>query len=234
MFIKKNIQNSVQAVDVNLLVDFTLLDPRATTQDIEKLCDIAFKNRYYSVCVNPVNVKYAKGYIFKNFENKLKVCCVVGFPLGANSLQTKLFEAKTAIEDGADEIDFVINIGKAKERDFAYIKNEITKVRKISKKHILKVIIETCYFDDNDIVKLCKICENVKVDFVKTSTGFGTGGANEHVIKLMKSSLNRCKIKASGGIRTREQAVTFINLGAERIGTSHIIWFILICFCGIM
>lgn len=211
-------------VNLNFKIDFTLLDARATKIDIEKLCDVAYKNQYYSVCVNPANVLYAKGYIAKNLNNALKVCCVVGFPLGANLTETKIFETKKAIENGADEIDVVVNIGKAKEGDFAYVKSELLKIKKQAKRKVVKAIIETCYFDENDIVKLCKMCAQAKVDYVKTSTGFGTGGADFKVVSLMKKELaGKCKIKASGGIRTREQAIELVNLGADRIGTSRIL-----------
>jgi deoxyribose-phosphate aldolase len=160
----------------------------------------------------------------KNFENSLKVCSVVGFPLGASSTQTKLFEAKNAIVDGADEIDVVINIGKAKEGNFAFVKDELSKIKKQAKRHIVKAIIETCYFDENDIIKLCKVCMQAKVDFVKTSTGFGTAGATEQNVSLIKKIVaGQCLVKASGRIRTREQAINLINLGADRIGTSHIL-----------
>lgn len=210
--------------NINSKVDFTLLDARATFADIEKLCDIAYKNGYYSVCVNPCNVAYVKGYIASNFDTDLRLCSVVGFPLGSSCVNVKCEEAKQVIVDGADEIDFVINIGRLKSGDFEYVKNEIQKVRKVTKKHILKVIIETCYLDENEIIKVCNICAKCKVDFVKTSTGFGVGGANEKDISLIYKTLGgRCKIKASGGIRDRVQAVNYINIGADRIGTSHII-----------
>ena len=223
MFFKKK-EEKIDAIDVGARVDFTLLDPRAIDDDLEKICDIAYKNGYYAVCVNPANVKYTSGYIAKHLKNSLKVVSVVGFPLGANSLQVKISEAKEAIESGADEIDMVINIGKAKSGDFGYVKNEIEKVRKIAKKKILKVIIETCYFDQNDIIKLCKICMACKVDYIKTSTGFGTGGATKEIVSLIKKVVGgKCRIKASGGIKTREQVVEFLNLGADRIGTSTII-----------
>lgn len=216
--------NDQRVLDVNSKVDFTLLDPRATKLDIEKLCDIAYKNRYYSVCVNPCNVSYAKGYILKNFDGTLKVASVVGFPLGANSTETKLFEVSQAIKDGADELDVVINIGKAKEGDFNYVQNELSKIVKTAKHRLVKAIIETCYFDENDIIKLCKVCVKAKVAFVKTSTGFGTGGATEQNVSLIAREVaGRCRVKASGGVRTREQAIALINLGASRIGTSHII-----------
>lgn len=209
---------------INSIVDFTLLDARATIYDLEKLCDIAYKNEYYSVCVNPSNVSFVKGYIAKNLNNALKVVSVVGFPLGANSTNIKCLEAKECLVNGADEIDVVINIGKIKEGKFDYIKNELKKLRKIAKNFVLKVIIETCYLDKNEIVKMSKICAHYNVDYVKTSTGFGTGGANADDVKLMFESVKgMCKIKASGGIRDRAQAVLMYNAGADRIGTSHII-----------
>ena len=210
--------------ELNYKVDFTLLDARASFFDLEKLCDIAYKNGYYSVCVNPCNVAYVKGYIADNFNNDLRVCSVVGFPLGANSVDIKSAEAKHAISDGADEIDAVINIGRVKAGDFEYVKTEIEKLRKITKNKVLKIIIETCYLDDNEIIKLCGICAKCKVDFVKTSTGFGIGGATEKDVLLIYKTLNgKCMIKASGGIRERGQAINFINMGVDRIGTSHII-----------
>ncbi len=209
---------------INSTVDFTLLDARATIFDIEKLCDVAYKNEYYSVCVNPCNVAYAKGYILKNLNGALKVASVVGFPLGANSTNIKCAEVKECLSDGADEIDVVINIGKAKEGKFDYVKNELKRIKKIAKNHIVKAIIETCYFDKNEIVKLSKICMQAKVDFVKTSTGFGTAGATAENVKLIYETVKGvCRVKASGGIRGREQAVLMINAGADRIGTSHVI-----------
>ncbi len=212
------------AINVNSLVDFTLLDARATFKDIEKLCEIAYKNEYFSVCVNPCNVAYAKGFIAKNLMNALKIATVIGFPLGANTVETKVFEAKQALENGADELDVVINIGKAKQGDFEYVKDELSRIKKIAKRHIVKAIIETCYFDQNDIVRLCKACVSANVDFVKTSTGFGTGGATEENVSLMSHTVaGKCKVKASGGIRSREQAVALVNKGANRIGTSHIL-----------
>ena len=213
-----------KAYDVNSMIDFTLLDARATKADIEKLCDIAYKNQYYAVCVNPCNVAFAKGYIVKNFEGNIKVATVIGFPLGANTTEVKCFEATEAIKNGADEVDVVINVGKVKEGDYAYVKNELSKIVKAAKKHVVKAILEICYLDENEIIKLCKVCVNSKVDYVKTSTGFGTGGATEDAIKLISGEVKgKCKIKASGGIRTREQAVNLINLGASRIGTSRIL-----------
>lgn len=218
-------ENLVNAININRLIDFTLLDPRAILADIEKLCDIAYKNDYYSVCVNPCNVAFAKGYILENFDNRLKVVSVVGFPLGAEAFEIKVMQARQAIMDGADELDVVINIGRAKALDYEYVFAELLKIRKLAKKKIVKAILETCYFDENEIVKLCNVCVKAKVDFVKTSTGFGTGGADLKMVNLMlKAVKGNCSVKASGGIRTRQQAVEFVNLGVKRIGTSSIIW----------
>ncbi len=220
----KNVDTKLNVIEINKMVDFTLLDPRATDVDIEKLCDIAYKNQYYSVCVNPCNVQIASGYIAKHFAGSLKVVSVVGFPLGASTTNIKIQEAKQCIVDGADEIDVVINIGRAKSLDYDYVKSELAQIKKNARNKIVKAILETCYFDDNEIIKLCKICVKAGVDFVKTSTGFGTGGANEDVVKIMvNETMGKCGVKASGGIRTREQAVAFANLGVTRIGTSSVI-----------
>ena len=222
MFGKK--ESGTLVAIINDKVDFTLLDARATYADIEKLCDVAYKNQYYSVCVNPCNVKYASGYISQKLQSDLKVASVVGFPLGANSIECKVFETKQAISDGADEIDVVVNVGRVKSGDFDYVKNELVKIKKAAKSHIVKVILETCYLDENEIIKLCKICVKAKVDYVKTSTGFGTGGATvEHVELMHKTVAGKCKVKASGGIRTRESAVQMINAGADRLGCSRIL-----------
>lgn len=220
-----NKNNNIEEVfTVESKIDFTLLDARSTEADLEKLCDIAYKHSYYSVCVNPANVAYVKGYIDKNFDGEIKVVSVIGFPLGANSIEMKVFEAKEVIQNGADEIDFVINIGKVKQGKFDYIKNELKKIRKACKGKIVKVIIETCYLTKNEIVKLSKLCVQSKIDYVKTSTGFGTAGANFDDVKLIYDIVKGCcGVKASGGIRTREDAVRFLNAGASRIGTSHIL-----------
>ena len=210
--------------DLNNCIDFTLLDPRATIFDLEKLCNIAYKNKYYSVCVNPTSVSFVKGYILKNLSNELKVCCVVGFPLGANVTDIKCAEAKQAIVDGADEIDFVINISKLKENNLGYLKNELSKMRKVTKNHIIKCIIETAYLTEIEIVRICKLCVKYKIDYVKTSTGFATSGAKIKDVKIMLNAVDgKCLVKASGGIKTRESAIEFLNMGANRIGTSRVL-----------
>lgn len=223
MFGVKN-ERSEQVINIEDKIDFTLLDPRATEADLEKLCDIAYKHSYFSVCVNVCNVAFVKGYIEKKLNNALRVVAVVGFPLGATTTNVKLFETKEALSFGADEIDFVINIGKLKNGKYDYIKNELKKIRKVCKGKILKAIIETCYLDKNEIVKISKLCAQTKIDFIKTSTGFGTGGAKIEDMNLIYETVKGCcKIKASGGICSREQAIGFLNSGASRIGTSHII-----------
>ena len=220
----KKLDSNLEIIKINSLVDFTLLDPRATDVDIEKLCDIAYKNQYYAVCVNPCNVPIASGYIAKHFPDSLKVVSVVGFPLGASSTDIKIHEAKQCLAEGADELDVVINIGRAKSLDYDYIRNELSLIKRIAKKHVVKAIIETCYFDENEIIKLCKQCVKAKVDFIKTSTGFGTDGANIDDLKIIvNETKGKCQVKASGGIRNRQTAVEFVNIGVTRIGTSSVI-----------
>ncbi|HAS55664.1 MAG TPA: deoxyribose-phosphate aldolase [Firmicutes bacterium] len=202
----------------NKLFDHTLLKPNATSKQIIKLCEEAKKYDFASVCVNPDFVSLAA----KQLEDSdVKVCTVIGFPLGANLAEIKWMEATLALSQGADEIDMVINVSDAKEHNFAKIEEEISQIRKATKNHILKVIFETCLLDDNEIIEICKICAKEKVDFVKTSTGFSTGGATIEAVSLMKKTLNgACQIKASGGIHTKEEVLSFVKAGATRIGCS--------------
>ena len=199
-------------------IDYTLLKPTATEQDIISLCETALKNNYYSVCVNPCFVALAKKCLY---QTNVKVVSVVGFPLGANTLETKLFEAKDAIENGADEIDFVINQGKLQQGDIQYIVNEIKELKNVCGDRILKVIIETCNLNTTLLPLICKACIFSGADFIKTSTGFGTFGAKlQDIEKIKELCGNKILIKASGGIKTKEQAENFIKAGATRIGTS--------------
>ena len=205
-------------------IDFSLLDARATTADLEKLCDVAYKNQYKLVCVNSANIKYVAGYVKAKLNGALGVSAVVGFPLGATLTDVKILETRLAVKDGADEIGCVINIGKVKSGDFGYVKNEISKIRKETKGIVLKVIIEACYLTENEIASLVKICEKNKVDFIETSTGFGVSLVSIDKIKFMLKLLTgKCRLKVSGGIKTREQAIELINLGVLRIGTSKIL-----------
>lgn len=200
-------------------IDHTLLKPQATTEGIKKLCEEADKYQFASVCVNPKHVKYA-AELLKN--SKVKVCTVVGFPLGANTSEVKAFEAETAIRDGADEIDMVIDIGAAKEHDYERVKKDILKVREaVTGGRVLKVIFETCLLTDEEKEAVCRICVETGADFVKTSTGFSTGGATEADVALMYQIVSpKLKVKASGGIRNKKDAEVMIQAGASRLGTS--------------
>ena len=199
-------------------IDHTSLKPQTTKKEIKILCNEAKKFKFASVCVNPCFVEFAA----KELKGtKVKVCTVIGFPLGANTTETKVFETKDAIKKGAQEIDMVINVGKIKEKDNKYLTNEIAAVKKACGKKILKVIIETCLLSDKEKVEICKCIKNAKADFVKTSTGFSIGGACLEDIKLLKKTVkDSLLIKASGGIKTKDEMLKMIKAGANRIGTS--------------
>lgn len=202
----------------NKYIDHTLLKPDCSLKDIEKLCDEAIKYDFKSVCVNPGFVSFCKNKL-KN--SNVLVCSVIGFPLGATTTQVKAFEAKEAIENGADEIDMVINISKLKDKDYEYVLNDIKKVVKSSKDHIVKVIIETCLLTNEEKIKVCELAVEAGANFVKTSTGFSTGGATIEDVKLMRKVVGpKIGVKASGGVRNKEDMINFINAGATRIGTS--------------
>lgn len=202
----------------NKLFDHTLLKPDATKEEIIKLCNEAKKYDFASVCVNPDFVSLAAKELDGSDVN---VCTVIGFPLGANLPEVKWMEATLALSQGAKEIDMVINVSDAKMHNYEAIKSEIDKIRKATKGYVLKVIFETCLLSDEEIVEICKICAKEKVDFVKTSTGFSKGGATVEAVSLMNKTLNgACKIKASGGIHTKEQALALVEAGASRLGCS--------------
>ena len=205
-------------MELNNYIDHTNLNAFATKKDIQKLCEEAKKYNFKSVCVNPCNVSIAKKYLG---DSKVEVCTVIGFPLGANLTKIKATEAKEAIIDGATEIDVVINIGRLKDKDYEYIKNEINELRTITNDYILKVIIETCYLDVEEIKTMTQICNELNVDFIKTSTGFGSAGATKENVEIMNQIKNEhLQIKASGGIRDYEKVKEMINAGATRIGSS--------------
>ena len=204
--------------NVNKLIDHTLLKAFATKEDIKKLCDEAIQYNFKSVCVNPANVKLASELLQ---ESEVLVCTVIGFPLGANTIETKIFETVDSIINGADEIDMVINVGKAKEHDYDYIEEEIAAVVKASEGKTVKVIIETCYLTDEEKEEVCKRATKAKATFAKTSTGFGTGGATVEDVKLMKASISEDMfVKASGGVRNYDDLKAMVDAGASRIGAS--------------
>ena len=202
----------------NKLIDHTLLKANATKGDITKLCDEAMQYDFASVCVNPVWVSYCAEYLK---ESDVRVCTVIGFPLGANTSQVKAYEAKMAIEEGADEVDMVINIGALKAGDMDTVYQDIQTVVDASQGHCVKVIIETCLLTDEEKVLACQQAMKAKATFVKTSTGFSTGGATIQDVALMKQTVgDLCEVKASGGVKTFEDMEAMVRAGASRIGTS--------------
>ena len=203
---------------LNKYIDHTILKATASSTDVQKLCEEAIEHEFYSVCVNGCYVADAK-HLLQGTD--VKVAAVVGFPLGAMTTASKVFEAKEAIENGASEIDMVINVAKLKDGEFDYVENEIRLIKEAIGDNVLKVIIETCYLTDEEKVKACELSLVAKADYVKTSTGFGTGGATYEDVKLMKSVVgDNAKVKASGGVRDKETAQKYVDLGAERLGTS--------------
>ena len=211
-----------ERIDIAKYIDHTNLKPYTTRDDIVRLCDEAIKYNFYAVCVNPYRVKLAKNYL-REKNADVKVASVIGFPLGATPTEVKVFEAKKALEDGADELDMVMNIGALKDGDYEYVKNDIAGVVKVAhgRGAKVKVIIETCYLTEEEKVKACELAKEAGADFVKTSTGFGTGGATVEDVRLMRKVVGQgMGVKAAGGIRTYEQALAMIKAGANRIGTS--------------
>lgn len=199
-------------------IDHTLLKPTATIDDISKLCEEAIENNFFAVCINPSYVQFCKNKIT---NTNIKIATVVGFPLGAMHIKSKIYEAQQAISDGADEIDMVLHIGFLKNKMYKEVENEIAKIKENIGEHILKVIIETCYLSEAEKIQVTKIVMHTGADYIKTSTGFGTNGATmEDILLIKKIAENNLKIKASGGIKTMETALKFISAGVSRIGTS--------------
>ena len=206
-------------MDLSNYIDHTNLCKDAKADDIMKLCDEAVKYHFASVCVYPCFVKAVKEYLK---DTTVAVCTVVGFPNGMNTSNTKVYEAIEAVENGADEIDMVINIGALKDGNYDYVKQEIEEIRDAINGKILKVIIEECLLTDEEIIKMTEICNDAFVHFIKTSTGFDKSGASLHTVELInKHKGDLLEIKASGGIKTEKQALEFVEKGATRIGTSH-------------
>ncbi|WP_454388753.1 deoxyribose-phosphate aldolase [Streptococcus sp. Marseille-Q8145] len=203
---------------LNKYIDHTLLKPDASQEQIETLIEEAKKYDFASVCVNPTWVSFA-AQALKGTD--VKVCTVIGFPLGANTPELKAFETSDAIQNGADEVDMVINIGALKSRNFDLVERDIRAVVEAAKGTLVKVIIETCLLTDDEKVKACQIAQKAGADFVKTSTGFSTGGATVADVALMRKTVGPdMGVKASGGARSYEDALAFIKAGATRIGAS--------------
>ena len=203
---------------INQYIDHTLLKATATKAEIKEICDEAKKYNCYAVCVNGSYVPYVKEELK---DSGVNIAAVIGFPLGAMSTKAKVFEAEQAVRDGATEIDMVIQIGKLIDGDYEYVENDIREIKKAIGDNVLKVIIETCYLTDDQKKKACELALNAKADYVKTSTGFGTGGATFEDVKLMKDVVkDNAKVKASGGVKDYETAEKYVELGASRLGTS--------------
>jgi len=200
------------------LIDHTLLKPTAAQADIRRLCDEAKQYGFFSVCINPYWVGYAKNLLA---GTDVKVCTVIGFPLGANTSSAKVCETLDALKNGADEIDMVINLGSLKSGDYKTVLEDIRGVRNVSQGHILKVIIETSQLTDEEKVKACELAAEAGADFVKTSTGFTGGGATAADVALMRKTVPaHMQVKASGGVRSREDFDAMVAAGATRIGAS--------------
>lgn len=205
-------------MNYNKYIDHTLLLPEATKSQIEKLCAEALKYDFMSVCVNTTWVKECVE-LLKNSD--VKVCCVVGFPLGATTTATKAFETKEAIANGASEIDMVMNIGRLKDQDYMYVVNDIKAVVEAADGNIVKVILENCLLSKEEIVRACELCVEAGAHFVKTSTGFNKSGATLEDVKLMKQTVkDKALVKAAGGVRSKADLEAMIQNGASRIGTS--------------
>ena len=206
-------------MNLNKYIDHTLLKPESTTTQILKLCDEAKKYDFASVCVNPTHIALCSKALQ---GSDVKVCTVIGFPLGANTSACKAFETKDAILNGAQEIDMVLNIGALIEGNYELVKQDIKAVHDAANGTLVKVIFETCLLTDEQIVKACQICMEVGVEYVKTSTGFNKSGATFEVVKLMSDTVKDvCKVKAAGGVRSYADAVKMVNeCGASRLGTS--------------
>lgn len=200
-------------------VDYTLLKAYATWEDIQHLCDEAISFGTASVCVPPCYIKR----IHDTYKDKLNICTVIGFPLGYSVTAAKIAEAEQAIADGASELDMVINIADVKNGDYEAVENEIRALKAVAGDKILKVIVETCYLTEEEKIAMCHAVTNAGADYIKTSTGFGTGGATLEDVKLFKANVgDNVKIKAAGGIRTMEDMVAFLNEGCDRIGASTV------------
>lgn len=201
-------------------VDHTLLSQAATWSEIKTICDDAMKYNCASACIPPSFVKKAKEYV----GDKLTICTVIGFPNGYMTTATKVFETQDAVSNGAGEIDMVINIGMVKEGRYDLVLDEIKRIKEACSGRLLKVIIEVCLLTDEEIVKMCEVVNESGAEYIKTSTGFSTGGATFHAVELMRSnSAEHVRVKAAGGISSIEDAEKFIELGASRLGTSRIV-----------
>lgn len=204
--------------NINRYIDHTLLKPEATAEQIEKLCQEAIQYRFFSVCINPGNISLAKKFLG---ASDVAICTVIGFPLGANTTETKVFETKNAISIGANEIDMVLNIGAVKSGNWKLVEDDIRAVKNACQEKVLKVIFETCLLTDEEKKMCAQVSERAGADFIKTSTGFSSAGATYDDVSLMRAAVtSKVQVKASGGVRDLSTALKMIELGATRLGTS--------------
>jgi deoxyribose-phosphate aldolase len=204
--------------NINRYIDHTLLKPEATAEQIEKLCQEAIQYRFFSVCINPGNISIAKKFLG---TTDVAICTVIGFPLGANTTETKVFETKNAISLGANEIDMVLNIGAVKSGNWKLVEDDIRAVKNACQEKVLKVIFETCLLTDEEKKMCAQVSERAGADFIKTSTGFSSAGATYDDVSLMRAAVtSKVQVKASGGVRDLSTALKMIELGATRLGTS--------------
>ncbi len=206
-------------MDINTFLDFTKLNSCTTNRDIVNFCNEALQNKYHAICINSCHVSLAKQLLDKS---SVKICSTVSFPLGAMSTQAKVFEARKAIENGADEIEMVINIGALKSNNYLAVLKDIIDVKLALNGKPIKVIIEISKLSKNEIIRACEICLDAKVDYIKTSTGFSNNGATFTAVKIIKKTVKEnVKIIASGGIHDLDTALKYLSLGTDRIGTSE-------------
>jgi deoxyribose-phosphate aldolase len=205
-------------MNLNEYIDHTVLKPETTVAMVKKICDEAKQFNFATVCINPARIAEAKKLLA---GSNVGITTVIGFPLGANTTEVKVFETSDAIKKGADEIDMVINIGAVKDGNWDLVQAEMQAIKQAAGTHCVKVILENCLLTEGEIVKACEVAVAAGLDFVKTSTGFSTGGATFADVALMKKTVgDRAKVKAAGGVRTYDDAMKMIEAGAERLGTS--------------
>lgn len=201
-------------------IDHTQLKAFAKWEDIEKLCDEAVEYQTASVCIPPTYIKR----VHDKYQDKINICTVVGFPLGYSVTSAKVAEVEQALKDGCNEIDMVVNISDVKNGDYDKVEDEIRTLKKACGNHILKVIIETCYLTEDEKIAMCKAVTNAGADYIKTSTGFGTGGATIEDIRLFKEHIGpNVKMKAAGGVKSKDDLIMFLEAGCDRIGTSSVV-----------
>lgn len=205
-------------MNYNKMIDHTVLKADTPLETVKRICDEAMEYGFASVCINPCHVAYCADYLK---DSDVNVCTVIGFPLGANTSAVKAFETKDAIANGADEIDMVMNIGALKDKNYDLVRDDVKAVVEAANGTLVKVILETCLLTEDEIKKACELCVEAKADYVKTSTGFSTRGATIEDVRIMKEAVHgKAKVKAAGGVRTPEDMVKIVAVGADRIGTS--------------